>query len=60
MNPYVGMANNVPDSRTPRRLASVMRMTNPIDIHTRYGSREGAADTMANTPATVETDTVST
>src|SRR5262245_8642447 len=60
MKPYVGMANSVPDSRTPRRLASVISRTKPIDIQTRYLSSEGAAETMAKTPATVETDTVST
>ena len=47
MNPYVGIANSVPDSRTPRRFASVMKMTNATDIQTRESTRPGAADVIA-------------
>ena len=60
MNPYVGMAKTVPDSLTPRRFASVIRATKPMDRATLWSFRLGTADVMANTPATTETDTVST
>jgi hypothetical protein len=54
------MANSVPDSLTPRRLASVIRTTNPIDISIFRWFTLGMADVMANTPATTDTATVST
>ena len=60
MNAYVGTANRVPDSRTPRRLASVTSRTNPSESSTLNGARLGIAEVMANTPATIETDTVRT
>ncbi len=60
MNAYVGTANRVPDSRTPRRLASVTSRTNPSASSILNGARLGIAEVMANTPATIETDTVKT
>jgi hypothetical protein len=60
MKAYVGNANRMPDSLTPRRLASVMNATKPRDIGTRRPARPGAADVMANTPAATETETVRT
>ena len=60
MNAYVGTANSVPDSRTPRRFASVIKTTNPTAISTLTGWRLGIAEVNANTPATTETATVST
>ena len=60
MNAYVGTANRVPDSRTPRRLASVTSRTNPSESSSLYGESAGSAEVIANTPATTETETVST
>ncbi len=60
MNAYVGTAKSVPDSRTPRRFASVTSRTNPSESSTLNGARPGIAEVMANTPATTETETVST
>ena len=60
MNAYVGIANTVPDSRTPRRFASVISRTNPSESSTLYGDSAGSAEVIANTPATTETATVST
>ena len=50
----------MPDSRTPRRFARVISPMNAIDKRTLCGLSEGSADVMANTPATTETETVST
>ena len=60
MNAYVGIAKIEPDSRTPRRFASVMRRMKMSEISTLYGRSDGSADVMAKTPATTDTDTVST
>src|SRR5436190_20937775 len=60
MKAYVGQANSFPASRTPRRFARVSSITNPVDISTVYGSRCGANETMATTPATTDTATVMT
>jgi hypothetical protein len=60
MNAYVGRANSAPDSRTPRRLATVIKAMRPMEIGTACGRRFGANDTIATTPATTDTATVST
>jgi hypothetical protein len=57
-NPYVGIANNVPDSRAPRRFASVTNHTNMIESATRWSLAHANADPIANTPATTDTTTV--
>ncbi len=57
-NPYVGIANSVPDSREPRRLAIVTSQTNPIESSTLWSLATGNADPIAKTPATIETTTV--
>ena len=46
-NAYVGTAKSVPDSRTPRRFASVINTTNPSESSTLYGARLGSADVIA-------------
>jgi hypothetical protein len=60
MNPYTGNANSRPDSRTPRRLATAISTMHPIDSSIRYAPSAGTAETIASTPATTDTDTVST
>jgi hypothetical protein len=60
MNAYVGNANKVPDSRTPRRFASVTSRTNPSESSSLYGESAGSAEVIANTPATTDTETVRT
>ena len=57
-NLYVGIANNVPDSRAPRRFAIVTSQTNPIDSRTLWLLAAGKADPIAKTLATMETTTV--
>ena len=59
-NPITGKANVIPDSLTPRRFASVISTTKPIDSSTLYGLRCGSALVMAKTPATTDTLTVRT
>ncbi len=60
MKPYVGTAKRRPDSRTPRRFASVRRATQASESGRRYGPSEGTAEVIAKTPAATETATVST
>ena len=60
MNPYVGTANTIPDSRTPRRFMTASSATKPTAIGTACGARPGNADTMLATPAATDTATVST
>jgi hypothetical protein len=57
---YVGSAKIRPDSRMPRRLASVMSTTNPSAISTRLRCQAGNADVIAATPAAMLTATVNT
>jgi hypothetical protein len=57
-NPYVGIANSVPDSRAPRRFAKVTSATKKIDNATRCSFAHANAEPIANTPATTETTTV--
>ena len=57
-NAYVGSANRAPDSRTPRRLASVSMTMNARQSVTSCPRSEGAADVSARTPAATETATV--
>ena len=47
-----------PDSFTPRRFATVMRMTKPTQISTRYDRNDGNAEVMAAVPADTLTATV--
>ena len=56
---YVGRANSVLDSLTPRRLARVSRVTRADGDHHPPRRRPGNADVMAATPADTETETVS-
>ena len=58
--PYVGTANRMPASRTPRRFASVTNSTRPIAMMTRCWASDGAAEVMAIVPAVMLTATVST
>ena len=60
MNPYVGIANTVPDSLTPRRFTMPSTATMPMHSGTAYGPSTGNADTMFATPAATETATVNT
>jgi hypothetical protein len=57
-NAYVGTANRIPDSRTPRRLATVSRSTNTKESATLCDASDGAAEDRATTPAVTETATV--
>src|SRR5688500_13111198 len=49
--PYVGMANRVPASLTPRRFARAMITIRPSAMDTRWSANSGAAETMAMVPA---------
>ena len=60
MNAYVGRAKMDPVSRTPRRLARVSSTMQPIEISTVNPLHAGTKATMARTPATTDTATVST
>ena len=60
INPNVGSEKIFPDSRTPRRLASVRTPMMALPIHTRHGRSAGTADVIAATPAATDTATVST
>jgi hypothetical protein len=57
---YVGTANAVPDSRTPRRFAAASSATRPSASQTRAGLRSGNAEITLSTPAETDTATVST
>ena len=59
MNRYVGIAKVRPASRIPRRLPYAMRMTKATAISTVYGVRDGTAEVRAETPAAIDTATVS-
>ncbi len=52
------MANIVPDSRMPRRLASVINATEAKASSTLICESSGIADVIAATPAAVDTATV--
>ena len=59
---YVGMANAVPDSRTPRRFTAASsddRDRRAISTLV-TGAATGTAETMLSTPAETDTATVST
>ncbi len=60
MKPYVGNANNSPDSRTPRRFPSVSTKMQASDRATSCETSDGNAEVIAKTPAATETATVST
>lgn len=59
-NPYVGTANARPDSRTPRRFATVSNATSPSDIGRADPASAGTAEVRLETPAATDTATVST
>jgi hypothetical protein len=52
------MAKIVPDSRMPRRLATVSSATKNSDSGTLRSWRAGAAEVIAATPAAMDTATV--
>ena len=54
------MANAVPDSRMPRRLAAARIPTRTSASQTRIGLRSGKAEMTLSTPAETDTATVST
>ncbi len=56
----VGAANNLPDSRTPRRFPTVTAAIARTHSVTRWGWSAGTADVSAAIPAAAETETVST
>jgi hypothetical protein len=60
MKKYVGAANILPDSRTPRRLPQAMTATMLQATATRGPYKAGKADVIAWTPAATLTATVST
>ena len=60
MNRYVGTANALPDSRTPRRLAAASSATRPTAMGTRYSLSDGNAEMMLSVPAETDTATVIT
>ncbi len=55
---YVGTAKVDPDSFTPLRLITMMRITMATAISTRYLYRPSKADTIWATPAETDTATV--
>ena len=54
------MAKRSDASRTPRRLTTTIRITNPTASSTRPGFRNGSAEMMLSTPEATDTATVST
>ncbi len=58
--PYVGTANSIPDSRTPRRFAMAISAMNPTAIQTRWPTTSGTADVIAMVPAVTLTAAVTT
>ncbi len=60
MKRYVGRANARPDSRTPRRLTSVINATAASDSWVLYWFSDETAEVMASTPEETETATVRT
>ncbi|GBC87297.1 hypothetical protein HRbin12_01300 [bacterium HR12] len=56
----MGTANTVLASFTPRRLARVMKATNPMAISTLCSARAGTAEVTATVPAVTLTATVRT
>ena len=60
MNAYVGSANSIPDSRTPRRFASTITARQASESPTRCELSDGTNEVMAKIPAEIETATVST
>jgi hypothetical protein len=60
MNAYVGIANAVPDSRTPRRFIRVSTTTSTTARATLCGASAVTAEVRFATPAETDTATVST
>ncbi len=58
MNAYVGMANAVPDSRSPRRLTAVSRTTAPTAKMILFSATNGTTEPRLFTPAETDTATV--
>ena len=59
MKQYVGIANAVPDSRTPRRFISAMTTTTTTAMSVTWAPRTGKAEARLATPAETDTATVS-
>ena len=57
---YVGTANARPDSCVPRGFTAVSRPTKARLNETAWAARPGTAEVIAATPATTDTETVST
>ncbi len=60
MNPYVGTANAVPDSRTPRRLAAIRSRTAATATVTSWPSRAPIVEAAYCAAEEMDTATVST
>ena len=60
MNTYVGIANSVPDSRTPRRFMVVSTTTTTTANSVSWPRRAGMADAAYCDPDETDTATVST
>ena len=58
MKPYVGIANRIPASRTPRRFTIAISAIAASDSATRYGASDPTAEVIAKTPLATETATV--
>src|ERR1700730_18028019 len=57
---YVGIMNNAPVSRTPRKFTTVMTNKMTRQMGSVRGSRDGTAETSAPTPAEIPTAAVKT
>ena len=60
MNRYVGTAKMLPDSRSPRRFATVIRAIDSSPISTRRSARFGTIEKIWSSADDVETATVMT
>ena len=58
--PYVGMANAVPDSRSPRRFIAVSSTTAVTATSTLWVATNGTTEPRLATPEETDTATVST
>ena len=60
MNPYVGIAKNVPDSRTPRRFIAIRATTSRLATVASWPLSDGIAAAAYCAPDEMVTATVST
>ena len=60
MKPYVGIAKNAPDSRTPRRFSAARITTNVTATGASCCATQGMADAAFCTPEEIDTATVRT